>query len=206
MPTETFFRLPEEKRARLVSAIYQELARVPVTEMSINRIVHQADISRGSFYQYFNGRDDLVDFLIGNFLQRVQAFTDAEAASCEDCFALLRRMIREVRRFGDMPENRAFATNMLAHIRACWSNSSCIVRTKVNYKAMADWYDQYFDRARLNADSDETFMLILDLLFAVFRSSVAEMFAADANADQVIERFDLKLEILQRGMLRTAGR
>ena len=122
MPTETFFRLPEEKRARLVSAIYQELARVPVTEMSINRIVHQADISRGSFYQYFNGRDDLVDFLIGNFLQRVQAFTDAEAASCEDCFALLRRMIREVRRFGDMPENRAFATNMLAHIRACWSN------------------------------------------------------------------------------------
>ena len=71
---------------------------------------------------------------------------------------------------------------------------------------MADWYDQYFDRARLNADSDETFMLILDLLFAVFRSSVGEMFAADANADQVIERFDLKLEILQRGMLRTAGR
>ena len=48
MPTETFYNLPEEKRGRLVKAIYLELARVPFSEMSINRIIKEAQISRGS--------------------------------------------------------------------------------------------------------------------------------------------------------------
>ncbi len=207
MPTDTFYRLPEEKRERLVCAIYQELSRVPVTEMSINRIVHQAGISRGSFYQYFTDRDDLVDFLIGNFLNRIQAFTAAEAASCTDCFVLMRRIIREIRRFGDLPENRAFAANLLSHIRSGWSlRSGCIHKTHIGQAVMVDWYDRYFDRAALNADTDETFSLILELLFTVFRSAVAELYAPNVDTDRVIDRFDRKLEILQRGMLRAAGR
>ena len=56
MPTDTFYRLPQQKRDRLLAAIHGELSRVPVTELSVNRIVHEAGISRGSFYQYFRDR------------------------------------------------------------------------------------------------------------------------------------------------------
>ena len=53
MPTEVFLRLPKEKQAKIREAIRQEFARVPMEEVSINRIVQQAGIScREAFYDY----------------------------------------------------------------------------------------------------------------------------------------------------------
>ena len=64
MPTPTFFRLPEEKRARLTDAAWREFSAVRFSEASINRIVRDAQIPRGSFYQYFADKDDLFFYLL----------------------------------------------------------------------------------------------------------------------------------------------
>ena len=64
MPTATFFRLPEEKRKRLLEASWAELSQVRVIDMSINHIIAVAHIPRGSFYQYFTDKDDLIRYLL----------------------------------------------------------------------------------------------------------------------------------------------
>ena len=64
MPSSTFFRLPQEKRERLLCAATEEFARTTFAEASINRIVQGARIPRGSFYQYFEGKEDLFFFLL----------------------------------------------------------------------------------------------------------------------------------------------
>ena len=66
MPTQTFFRLPSEKRERLTEAAWEEFTRVPFSEASINRIIRGAQIPRGSFYQYFEDKEDLFVHLIGS--------------------------------------------------------------------------------------------------------------------------------------------
>lgn len=58
MPKPTFFKLPEDKRQRVLTAAIDEFASVPFEAASVNRIVRGAGIAKGSFYQYF---DDLVD-------------------------------------------------------------------------------------------------------------------------------------------------
>ena len=65
MPTSTFFRLPEEKRERLIDAAWAEFTGNSYTDASINRIIHRARIPRGSFYQYFQDKDDLFWYLLG---------------------------------------------------------------------------------------------------------------------------------------------
>ena len=65
MPTNTFFRLPEEKRNRLMDAAWAEFSQHSFAEASINQIVQGAGISRGSFYQYFRDKEDLFYYLIG---------------------------------------------------------------------------------------------------------------------------------------------
>ena len=64
MPTERFLRLPKEKIETIRIAAAKEFIRVPLEEASINRIVHDADISRGSFYTYFEDKQDLLKWLI----------------------------------------------------------------------------------------------------------------------------------------------
>ena len=64
MCTETFRRLPEEKRARFLDAAWAEFTRVSMGEVSINQIVQKAGVPRGSFYQYFADKDDLFGYLM----------------------------------------------------------------------------------------------------------------------------------------------
>ncbi|MDN6900439.1 TetR/AcrR family transcriptional regulator [Oenococcus sicerae] len=62
MPKETFYNLSEEKRQRIIKAAGKEFLRVPLTEAKIANIVTTAHIPRGSFYQYFDGLDDLYHY------------------------------------------------------------------------------------------------------------------------------------------------
>lgn len=59
MPKETFFHLTDEKKSRIMSAAKKEFSRVPLSEASIARIIKDAEIPRGSFYQYFEDKEDL---------------------------------------------------------------------------------------------------------------------------------------------------
>lgn len=64
MAKDTFFNLPEEKRARILNIAAEEFAAHPYHVASISTIVRKAGIAKGSFYQYFNDKKDLYRFLI----------------------------------------------------------------------------------------------------------------------------------------------
>ena len=64
MPKQTFFNLEAEKKNRIIDAAVKEFAAHPYLKTSINRIIEQADISKGSFYQYFKNKKDLYKYII----------------------------------------------------------------------------------------------------------------------------------------------
>ncbi|MDW7650952.1 MAG: TetR/AcrR family transcriptional regulator [Bacillota bacterium] len=63
MPSQTFFNLPEAKKEKIVEAAFDEFALYSFTNASIARIVANAGIPRGSFYQYFSDLKDLYKYL-----------------------------------------------------------------------------------------------------------------------------------------------
>lgn len=71
MPSATFFNLPEQKRQTLLHAARAEFARVPFDQASINRIIRQAGIPRGSFYMYFRDKEDLFRYLLEHHLEQL---------------------------------------------------------------------------------------------------------------------------------------
>lgn len=64
MPTRTFLNLTKEKRLRVLRAAKKEFSRVPLEKAVIANIVKDADIPRGSFYQYFYDLDDLFVYVL----------------------------------------------------------------------------------------------------------------------------------------------
>ena len=63
MPSARFLKLKGPKKIKILEAAMKEFLMHPVTMVSINQIIKSAGISRGSFYTYFEDKDDL--FQIG---------------------------------------------------------------------------------------------------------------------------------------------
>ncbi len=64
MPSQRFYRLSKEKKAVIWKASMKEFISVPYEKVSINKIIRDAGISRGSFYTYFEDKKDLLSFLL----------------------------------------------------------------------------------------------------------------------------------------------
>ena len=69
MCSETFLRLPEEKKNRFLDAAWEEFTNVSYADASINKIVSRARVPRGSFYQYFTDKQELFFFLLSGMLK-----------------------------------------------------------------------------------------------------------------------------------------
>lgn len=64
MPKDTFNNLSEEKKTRIFEAAVQEFSTRRFSDASINQIVKNAGISKGSFYQYFDGKEDIYLYMV----------------------------------------------------------------------------------------------------------------------------------------------
>lgn len=64
MPKQTFFNLPDDKRSTVVNAAIDEFAEYGLENASTNRIVAKGGISKGSFYQYFEDKQDVFMYLL----------------------------------------------------------------------------------------------------------------------------------------------
>lgn len=64
MVSETFLNLNEEKQDRIIKAALEEFSKNSFNDASITSIVRKAEISRGSFYQYFGNKENLYQYLV----------------------------------------------------------------------------------------------------------------------------------------------
>ena len=67
MPSDTFLRLNDEKKRKLIDASFKEFSLNNFNDASINRIIKEAGISRGSFYMYFIDKKDLYFYLLEQY-------------------------------------------------------------------------------------------------------------------------------------------
>ena len=96
MPKQTFLNLPEEKRNNIVNAAVDEFAQYGLENASTNRIVANSGISKGSFYQYFEDKQDVFMYLL-TVLERekVEYFSGKHPPSTNmDTFEYFRWMIK----------------------------------------------------------------------------------------------------------------
>jgi len=64
MPKKTFLNLSEEKRKVIIDAAVNEFAEYGLENASTNRIVANSGIAKGSFYQYFEDKQDVFMYLL----------------------------------------------------------------------------------------------------------------------------------------------
>ena len=115
MPTQTFFNLPKDKRIRILKSAKKEFSRVPLKKAIIANIAKDADIPRGSFYQYFTSVEDLyvylVEYLYGINKKKFEVFLEENNNNIYD--ALKQRFSNEIDKLCK-EENRQFRKNTIS--------------------------------------------------------------------------------------------
>jgi AcrR family transcriptional regulator len=93
VPTETWFRLPAQRRAAVLAAAEAEFGALGFSRGSLNTIARVAGVSKGSLFQYFTDKSDLCTYLSDVISQRIRAVMEehiSELAWTEDFFGALR--------------------------------------------------------------------------------------------------------------------
>lgn len=74
MIKRTFYNLPPEKREKIIDVTRKEFRKGSKKKITINSVIKNAGISRGSFYQYFDDKLDLVELMADDMMNKMSEF------------------------------------------------------------------------------------------------------------------------------------
>jgi len=96
LPKDTFLNLPEEKRNRIIDAAISEFEYNSYENSSINKIVKESGISKGSLYQYFDNKKGLYKYIINLIVaEKMKYITEVmENPGQHDFFTLIHDMYK----------------------------------------------------------------------------------------------------------------
>ncbi len=72
MPTELFERLRPDRKNSIIKALTRQFATRDYADLSVKELADEADISRGSFYLYFNDKEDAFLTSVRNYTDRLE--------------------------------------------------------------------------------------------------------------------------------------
>ena len=175
MPKETFVKLPEEKKDKIIKAAKKEFARVPFEQTSIKNIVEEADIARGSFYQYFESKEDLLIYILKENSEKLNTkLKDKVKETNGDIFRLYiflyDSMIEE---FTNNPDQELFR-QIFINLKSSDENVFDLVK-KTKPQDIIEYYEQ-IDKTKLNITNHEDLVIICDMLNAITRRAVIKNF------------------------------
>ncbi len=195
----TFYRLPEEKRRRVIQAIVDEFSAETADRVSINRIIKAADISRGSFYQYFDDKVDLVEVLMSRL---IEASTEKVMLAIEesggDIFYTYEKLFDAVAEYSADPTRRRVLKNLAHNIKA---NDSLVSDYLLNrFKGVdGDCLVRHFSREGLSVDSDEQMCELNRILTLVLKNAVFNFLCCGEDCSEARRSFMNKLELIKTG-------
>lgn len=204
MPTERFNRLPEAKRQAIREAALKEFSRVPFDKVSINQIIRNADISRGSFYTYFVDKQDMVEFLLKDKFEEMQKLCKDELdRNGGDYFAMVEEMFEffteELRRNPDM-------VNIARNIFSNKENNELVgieswpcPDNMASPGSPARWMYDNVDRTRFRFETVEDFSSLAILAMSSLAVSLRQYYEYPQELECIRKTFKRSLDILKYG-------
>jgi AcrR family transcriptional regulator len=164
MPKDTFFNLPEEKRKMIVSVAVDEFAANSYEQASINQIVAEAGIAKGSFYQYFDDKKDLFFHLLDLMVEIKATYISPFLSNPEehDFFTLLREIYLAGLQFAvDHPKYTEVGNRLLEDKNAPMFQEYA----QANSQTAADYFSRLIDigqaRNEIRADIDRQLLIYM---------------------------------------------
>ncbi len=204
---EAFFKLPEEKRERIIQAAIAEFSRQGYESGALDRVVQHAGISKGGLYEYIASKQEFFLFLV------------------EHCYDALYRFITDqLEDGGRLPPDIIDRTALVSRIAVdfyvrhplhiAFINRAPDVNDPRLKKRVRQIFEAHYDAVFASADwsvvafDRERVLGLLKWLLVRTRNSFLQSRTALRNNNRsktaYLEEWDFHLQILRKGIYKEA--
>lgn len=203
MPTQRFLKLKEEKKQAILEAAVHEFSRVPYSSASINQIIKEADISRGSFYTYFEDKDDLMQYMLRGFREsfRERVFCtlkEQDGNPFETAVMLLEAVMEQ----GENGIGYRMYKNMLTDLSVMNQNHLFGIKGFLfhdhTYKEFVRDIYGNIDRERYPIDED-TLAYVVEMAMLIIIKAITIYYKNAADKEQLLAVIRKEMRILEQG-------
>lgn len=201
MPKQTFIKLSIDKKETLIHAAKKEFSRVPLFEASIANIVKEAGIPRGSFYQYFEDKEDLYYFLLDEYSQRLRKrfitiLKKQNGDLLETFIESFEMMLINLQSI----ESRQFFRNAFLNMNYKSENTLTPEVNQEQLKTRLAEVVALVDHDKLNITDEMELIHVLKIMKAVTFQNLIQVFAKDLSIEESLRNYKLEVNLLKKGL------
>lgn len=203
MIKKTFYNLPYEKRKRITDAVIKEFMERPNEKVSINRIIKTAEISRGSFYQYFDDKVDLIEIITKTmFDESSNKAKEILKLSCGDLFVMYIKMFDYFDDYSSQKQTMKIMRNIVDSFKANHDLVSEYLKNRFNIALSNNEIYLMVDRQNLKFQDNESVKCLIEILTQVLKNAIFDVFVAGSDREEVRERLIKKIDIIKQGAVK----
>ena len=203
MIKKTFYNLPYEKRKRITDAVIKEFMERPNEKVSINRIIKTAEISRGSFYQYFDDKVDLIEIITKTmFEESNNKAKEILKLSCGDLFVMYIKMFDYFGDYSSQKQTMKIMRNIVDSFKANDDLVSEYLKNRFNVALSNNEIYLMVDRQNLKFQDNESVKCLIEILTQVLKNAIFDVFVAGSDREEVRERLIKKIDIIKQGAVK----
>ena len=203
MIKKTFYNLPYEKRKRITDAVIKEFMERPNEKVSINRIIKTAEISRGSFYQYFDDKVDLIEIITKTmFDESSNKAKEILKLSCGDLFVMYIKMFDYFDDYSSQKQTMKIMRNIVDSFKANDDLVSEYLKNRFNIALSNNEIYLMVDRQNLKFPDNESVKCLIEILTQVLKNAIFDVFVAGSDREEVRERLIKKIDIIKQGAVK----
>lgn len=203
MIKKTFYNLPYEKRKRITDAVIKEFMERPNEKVSINRIIKTAEISRGSFYQYFDDKVDLIEIITKTmFEESNNKAKEILKLSCGDLFVMYIKMFDYFGDYSSQKQTMKIMRNIVDSFKANDDLVSEYLKNRFNMALTNNEIYTMVDKQNLKFQDNESVKCLIEILTQVLKNAIFDVFVAGSDREEVRERLIKKIDIIKQGAVK----
>ena len=202
MPTERFYHLSEKKKEMIREAAVQEFIRVSPEQASINQVVRNAEISRGSFYTYFEDKEDLMRYVFEDLIHQVREFCKNLLQDSGGDFWTLQQglmdFVLQICREDKMPALTRTESGHNTLMRLMWERKGGSDEVCPEEIWLGELY-QLTDCSRLRVGSLQEYRILFSICIHCILAEIAELYEKGKTEAEVRESFARRLDYIRYG-------
>ena len=196
MIKRTFYNLPDEKRKKIIDVTRKEFQKGNKKKITINTVIQKAGISRGSFYQYFDDKLDLVELITDDMMTKIKDFIKDELIlNGGDIFTVPMRI------FDVMVSESANYKDIVVLTDTSNRNNDLIteyMQYRFHEPNFLAELSKYVDKSSLNLESFEDLKCVVFMMVDAIRSAVINVGKSSKAIESERKILYRKVQILKR--------